>query len=511
MIDKWLNRWNRWGVLTSQIALMAILFLYGLKNYPTPLMLVFAITILLAQANHQWVHLSLDGLIDQANHKGNFKSVARLAWISQDYVVLGSVLLAGVAFGSLWLMDDLTYLVYSIAIIGLAGFNASWRSTLRYHATSMIVQAVALRRLVLIISGVVLFFLDSNAQMGEWLFILVILALSMSAFRFLVGHLQRYKEQRYRRQFEDSGQKESYLTLAKHLFQAYVKNASMVFLPVLMGLTISVVYRFVLSDIESQSDFNTVVLVLGFVLFAKLQVASLLPSAHDWVTAFKTSNLSNVRDQLALIIERMVFRSALAAATIVFGLMATQVLLDGWVLGLLFVGITLGLMTLQVYVLQLQVHYVTRLKSRLLMDGLAGVILLSNALLLSIYYPDFALLISFGLMLGWWHVATLREWVDSMGFEWRIHFIQSLKVLSGFVIAILANALILLVVTQVPLGVDPSIQGIVLAVIFVMITSVMVYSLNAVWGLNQTVRSLRVFTQETTDSIMSYEEEVSLW
>jgi hypothetical protein len=253
------------------------------------------------------------------------------------------------------------------------------------------------------------------------------------------------------------------------------------------------------------------VVVFGFLLFAKLQVASLLPATHDWVTAFKTQNLSNVRDQLALIIERMVFRSAVAAASVVFVLMATQVMLEGWILALMFIGITLGLVTLQVYVLQVQVHYLTRPMSRFIMDGLAGVILLSNALLLSIYYPDFALLISFGLMLGWWHVATLREWVDSMGFEWRIHFLQSLKVLSGFVIAVLANAAILLVVAQVPLGVDASIQGIVLAVIFVMITSVMVYSLNAVWGLNQTVRSLRVFVQETMDSIMSYEEEVSLW
>jgi hypothetical protein len=511
MIDKWLNRWNRWGVLTSQIALLAILFLYVLRDYPTTFLLAFALTILLAQTNHQWVHLSLDRLIDQANNKGNFKSVARLAWISQDYVLLGSILLAGIAFGSLWLIGDLSYLIFSITIIVLAGFNASWRSTLRYHATPMIVQAVALRRLVLIIGGILIFFLDPTTDQGDWLFILLIASLSISAFRLLVGHLQRYKEQRYRRQFEDSGQKESYLRLAKRLFQAYVNNASMVLLPVLMGLTISVVYRVVLSGFESQRGFNTLVVVFGFLLFAKLQVASLLPATHDWVTAFKTQNLSNVRDQLALIIERMVFRSAVAAASVVFVLMATQVMLEGWILALMFIGITLGLVTLQVYVLQVQVHYLTRPMSRFIMDGLAGVILLSNALLLSIYYPDFALLISFGLMLGWWHVATLREWVDSMGFEWRIHFLQSLKVLSGFVIAVLANAAILLVVAQVPLGVDASIQGIVLAVIFVMITSVMVYSLNAVWGLNQTVRSLRVFVQETMDSIMSYEEEVSLW
>jgi hypothetical protein len=114
-------------------------------------------------------------------------------------------------------------------------------------------------------------------------------------------------------------------------------------------------------------------------------------------------------------------------------------------------------------------------------------------------------------MLGWWHIASLREWVDSMNFEWRIHVIQSLKILSGFVLSIIANTGILLVVAQVPLAVDPSIQGIVLAVIFVMITSVVVYSMNAVFGLNQTVRSLRVFIQETMDSIIAYEEEVSLW
>jgi len=511
MIDKWLNRWNRWGVLTSQIALMAILFLYGFKLYSTTTMIAFTITILLAQAQHQWVHLSLDDLIDQANLKGNFKSVARLAWVAQDYVVLGSVFLAGIAFSSLWLLGDLAYLVDAIVIILISGFNASWRSTLRYHATSTVVQAVALRRLILIIGGLVLFVIDANAELGEWLFYLLIIALSISALRLLIGHIQRYKEQRYRRQFEDSGVKESYLRIAKQLFQAYLKSSSMLFLPVLMILSISLIYRVVLSSFDSQNTVNTVMFVFAGLLFAKIQVASLLPAAHDWLTAFKTQNLSNVRDQLALIIERMVFRSATAGVVIVFVLMATQVLLEGWILALLFVGITLVLMMLQVYILQYQVHYVTRLSSRLLMDGLAVIILLSNAFLLSIYYRDWALLISFAIMLLWWHIATLREWVDTMGFEWRIHFLQSLKVLSGFVIAIVANAGILLVVAQVPLGVDPSIQGIVLAVIFAMITSVLVYSFNAVWGLNHTIRSLRIFVQETMDSIMSYEEEVSLW
>jgi hypothetical protein len=511
MIDKWLHRWNRWGVLTSQIALMAILFLYGLRDYSSTVMIAFAITILLAQAHHQWVHLSLDGLIDQANHKGNFKSVARLAWIHQDYVVLGSALLAGISFLSLWLINDLTNVPYSMMIILLAGFNASWRTTLRYQATPIIIQAVALRRLLLIVGGLVLFFFDPRAEQGVWLFLIVIVALSISALRLLIGHLQRYKEQRYRRQFEDSGQKESYVKLATQIFQAYGKNASMLLLPVLMGLTISVVFRVVLSSIEVVSWFNTIVVVFGGVLFARIQVASLIPAVHDWATAFKTQNMSNVRDQLALIIERMVFRSALAGVVLVVALIASQVVLEGWILAVLFLAATVVLMTLQVYVLQYQVAYLTRPTSRLLMDGIAAIVLITNAFLLTIYYPTWALLISFLLMLIWWHLATLREWVDSMGFEWRIHVIQCLKVLSGFVIAMVANTLILLVVAQVPLAVDPSIQGIVLAVIFVMITSVIVYSLNAVWGLKQTVRSTRVFLQETMDSIMSYEEEVSLW
>ena len=511
MIDKWLNRWNRWGVLTSQIALMAILFLYGFKDYPTTLMIAFAITLVLAQTHHQWVHLALDGLIDQANHKGNFKSVARLAWISQDYVVLAGAILSSVSFASLWLLGDLTYFIYSVVIILLAGVNASWRTTLRYQATSIILQAVALRRLVLIIGGLVLFFIDTTATQGEWLFVLVIAALSLSALRLLMGHMQRYKEQRYRRQFEDSGHKESFIKLATHLFQTYFKNASVIILPVLIGLSITAVYRLVLSTLEVEQVFNLVVVIFGGFLFAKIQVASLLPASHDWVKAFQTQNVSHVRDQLALIIERMVFRSALAGSVLVFALMATQVLLEGWLLAVLFIAVTLILVTLQVYVLQYQVTYVTRPTSRLLMDGLAALIFITNAFALSVYYPEWAFVVSLFLMLGWWHIASLREWVDSMNFEWRIHVIQSLKILSGFVLSIIANTGILLVVAQVPLAVDPSIQGIVLAVIFVMITSVVVYSMNAVFGLNQTVRSLRVFIQETMDSIIAYEEEVSLW
>jgi len=474
-------------------------------------MLALAITILLAHAHYLWVHLSLDGLIDQANDKGNFKSVARLAWISQDYVVIGGVLLSGISFASLWLLGELPYALYSVAIILLAGFNASWRSTLRYLATSTIIQAVALRRLVLILGGLVLFLFDSTIQQGQWLFLLVIIALSISALRLMVGHLQRYKEQRYRRQFEDSGQKDSYLRLAKQLFQTYVRHASVVLSPVVITLLISGVYYVVLSTLDNQSGINTVVLVFGGILLARIQVASLLPAVHDWKTAYQSQNLSNVRDQLALIIERMVFRSALIGVGFVVVLMATQLLLDGGLLALLFLGVMIVFTALQVYVLQQQVSYVTRSTSRLLIDGLAAIIFVSNALVLSIYYSAWAYLISFVFILVWWHVATLREWVDTMGFEWRIHLIQSLKGLSGFAISIVANAIILYVITQVPLGVDPSIQGIVLAVIFAMITSVIVYSFNAVWGLNQTVRSLRVFVQETMESMMSYEEEVSLW
>jgi hypothetical protein len=138
-------------------------------------------------------------------------------------------------------------------------------------------------------------------------------------------------------------------------------------------------------------------------------------------------------------------------------------------------------------------------------------IFLSNGAVLSIYYPTVALYVALGLLFGWWHIATLIEWTQSIGFEWRIHLRQSMKILTGFLLAMVANGLILFVVKRIPLGMDPSLEGIVFASLFVMITSVIVYSMSAILGLHPLTRSVRVFVQETKESLLSYEEEVSLW
>lgn len=510
MIEKLQEGWNRYGIIGSQIALMAVLFLYGFASFSGPWVLSFVVAVILAATHHQWVQAALYPLVDDATNRGNFKVLARLAWLHQDFVVFGSAVLIGVYAVVVWWLNDIDSLLLGSVIIALAGMNASWKATLRFHKTTIVIQAVGLRRVILILGGIIGWFLMAEIWLSTFVFLVVITGLSVSALRLLVGHLESYKEHRYRRSYEDSGIKESYVSLAARVGQAYLHSLSTLYLPVLILLSTALVYRYVEVSARGLERPTTFVL-LGLVVFANQQVVSLLPANEDWRTAYNTQNLSLVRDRLALLLERLLYRSHLMATVILALIIGLGIVTEVWYLGLVYFAIVVVLMLLQVYLLERQVAYLRTPRSTGWIHFIALVIYLSNGWLLSIYYPDLALALSFGLLLGWWFIATMVEWTQSFGFEWRIHVRQSSKIIGIFLLAMLANGLVLFVLQQVPLGVDPLIEGLLLAALFVIITSVIVYSMNAILGLNSMVRSLRVFLQETKESILSYEEEVSLW
>jgi hypothetical protein len=136
MNEKLMLGWNRFGILGSQIALVAMLFFYGFAPLSDRLLFPFLVSLLLAYAHHQWVQAAMFPLIDHATNHGHFKVLARLAWLHQDFVVIGSALLIGVWAMFLWIVGSLEVLVLGAVILVLAGLNGSWKATLRFHASS---------------------------------------------------------------------------------------------------------------------------------------------------------------------------------------------------------------------------------------------------------------------------------------------------------------------------------------------------------------------------------------
>ena len=508
MIDTIQQGWNRFGIIGSQIALMAVLFLYGFSSVSDRFVLAFLGTLLLATAHHQWAQASMHSLIDDATEQGNFKVLARLAWLHQDFVVIASALLMGVLALVLWTLGALEYIGWAAAIVVLAGVNASWKATLRFHATSIVLQASAIRRGILVVGGLVGWFWIDAVWFDIFAFVLVTVALATSALRLLVGHLQRYKEHRYRRSYEDSGVKASYVSLALRYVISYATASPVIILPVVMTLSTALVTRVVTT---ATMNGPMLVLVFGVLLVANQQVASLRPAHEDWRVAWKAQNLSVLRDRLALMIERMLLRANLMSVMVVTVVIAFGLIQPVWWLAALYGGVVVALMVLQVFLLERHVPFLFHPASAAWTHLFAAVLFLTNTLLLSVYYPGVALLVSLGFVFVWWYVATVIEWTLTTGFEWRIHARQNLKIMTGFVLAMITSGLIFFVIEQVPLGIDPSIQGIVLASLFVMITSVIVYSMNAILGVNTMLRSVRVLMEETKESLLSYEEEVSLW
>ena len=509
MKTTWLSQWNRWQFLTTQLTLISVLFLYVLVSLKASLVLSLFIVIALSTILAQWISTSLYPLIDHARLQGDFKVMRNTLIIHLIHLLLGIGLFGASAVVMLQWLGGTSYSTLGLLVIAVVAIDKVLSATLRAQATSIVLQAHALRRLVLIAGLMIGLVVRLQPWLDVVLFVVLIAAPLSSLIRLVVGHAQMYKEFRYRRQFEDSGKQVSLLSLFVSLTSRYASSFVTVALPLGLLLVVGALMQAIGLAQTTASVKDSLLLFLGMIALARTLVATVLPTTSQWTPFVQAGNYSVLREQLGATSEQLLYRS------LIFGVVWLGA---GFVLGptvydslaLLLAAVAVVIVA-SFYLFDQRVLGLLRKREQWLIVLVALVIFAGNSYLLLIYYPEVALMIAFVMSVVWLHTASLLVWTRSFAFELRIHLRQSVTMIGIVVAAILVNAGIYWLLRQFPLGVGQFVEQLVFLGLFAIITSVVIYSLTFAFGIHRSLKSRSEISQQLSNQFIDYEEEEAIW
>jgi hypothetical protein len=509
MKTQWLRQWNRWQFLTAQLTLISVLFLYVVVVPNQSLMVALFLIVSGSTILAQWIGATLYERVDQARLNGDFRLLRRVIVVHNVHFLFGIAIVSG---GYVLLMQWLAltqYVTVGVVLIGLVALDKVLSASLRAQATDMVLQAHALRRTVLIVGLLLGLVLRNETWIDNVMFGGLILAVSSSIVRLIVGHAQRYKEVRYQRQFEDSGKRQSHLSLLMEMCQRYATTLVHFVLPVGVVGIASVLYRFVIVVQQPENLARRIALLMAALALARLVVSTMLPEMLQWKQTIQSRNHSLLRDQAATMIEQVLYRS-LIVGVVWFG---TAVVLGpewyGTFPSLLLSTAVLFLSSF--YVLDGRLLSLLRASQQWTIVLVALVLFGTNGWLLSMMYPDEALLLGYVMMLVWFHLSTLVGLTQSIDFELRVHWNQSIRMITIAVTALVVNGSIYWLLSQFPLGVGRVVQQLVFLGLFAIITSVVMYSLTFALGVQRSLMSRNQVLHQLKTRFIDYEEEEAIW
>jgi hypothetical protein len=135
----------------------------------------------------------------------------------------------------------------------------------------------------------------------------------------------------------------------------------------------------------------------------------------------------------------------------------------------------------------------------------------TNSWLMSMMYPELAVLIGYVMMVTWFHLATLVGMTQSIDFELRVHLNQSTRMIGIVVTSLIVNGGIYWLLLQFPLGVGRVVEQLVFLALFAIITSVVMYSLTFALGVHRSLMSRDQLMHQLKTRFMDYEEEEAIW
>jgi len=509
MKTQWLRQWNRWQFLTSQLTLISVLFLYVLYVPNESLVIALFVSISGSTVLAQWIGATLYDRVDHARRNGDFRLLGRAVAVHQLHLAIGIAMIAGGYVGLMHLLGLLQYSMVGVILIGLVAIEKVLSASLRAQATDIVLQAHALRR-VLLIAGLLLGILVQDvAWVGELLFGGVIVAVTGSIIRLIIGHLQRFKEVRYQRHYEDSGRRESYLFVMLDLFKRYVHTFVVVGLSLGLVVITTVLYRFVIAE-QGQSVLSVpLVLLVSAMAVARVVVATLLPDMVLWKQSMQSNNHSWLRDQTGSMIEQVLYRSLIVGLIwLGTGLILGPTLYGS--LALLF-ATTAVMFVSSLYLLDVRMLSLLRVSQQWTIVLVGLVIFGTNGWLLSMIYPQLSLLVAYVMMAAWFHLSSLYALTQTIDFELRVHFNQSIRMMGIVGISLLVNGVIYWLLLQFPLGVGPVIEQVVFLGLFAIITSVVMYSLTYAFGVHRSLMSRDQLLHQLRTRFIDYEEEEAIW
>ncbi len=505
----WLSQWNRWQFLTTQLTLISVLFLYRIASLDESLVWSLFLTIVLSYLLAYWIGISLYPIIDQARLQGDFKVMRNTMLVHHMHQVAGIALFVGAVVVGLEWLDSARYTTLSSIVIGVVALDKVLSATLRAQASKIVLQAHALRRSVLILGLMIGLFVLAQPWIDWYLFGLLIATPVSSIVRLLLGHGQMYNEFRYRRQFEDSGNKRSLLSLLILLTRRYASTFVQILMPFGIVVVLALLSVVVALPQVMPSVISSLLLFVAVIALARTVNVTLLPDTSQWVQYVQAGNHVVLRDQLSIITEQLLYRS-LIIGLVWFG--------TGFVLGPsvynnvpMLLGSTAVVAGTSFYLFDSKVLGLLHPSQQWLIVLVAMVIFAINVSLLLIYYPTVALMISWVMSVLWIHSATLLVWTISFDVEIRVHLIQSAKMIGIAVTSLVVNAGIYWLLRQFPLGVEPFVEQLVFLGLFGIITSVIMYSLTFALGVQRSLKSRTELSQQLATQFMEYEEEEAIW
>ena len=509
MKTRMLLQWNRWQFLGSQLTLISVLFLYVLFPPASGVVMALIVVVWLASILAQLIGASLYDMIDQARLRGDFKVISKIMFLHLFHWVILMGLVIGAYRLAMQFLGLLVYVPAGSLILLFVGLDKLASTTLRAQATEVVVQAHAIRRTLLILVLGLGLLLRNQDVFDPVVLIGLMSAVLGSIVRLLIGHVQFYKESRFRRQFEDSGAKRSMLSLVGELAQRYARALMVVGFPFGLLLIAGIIVEWVLLPQRPATLTQSLLLLVAMIALARTVMFTVLPDTSQWQGYVRSGNHSTLREALSRLHEQVVYRS-LILATVWFA--------SGMLLGPSWTGSTVSLLattgvlfTSTWYLLDQRLLRLASLPQQAIIVVMALFIFGGNAWLLSIYYPEISLLIGWVLSVAWLHLASLIVWTTSFDFELRIHF-QQLGRMGLVVLAVLVlNGGIYWLLGQFPLGVDPLVEQLVFFSLFAIITSVVMYSLTYALGLHRSLQSKTELLHQLTTQFMDYEEEEAIW
>ena len=509
MKTQWLRQWNRWQFLISQLTLISVLFLYVVFVPSESLVVTLFLIVTASSVLAQWIGTTLYERVDQARMNGDFRLLHRAIVVHNLHFAIG---VSGFVGGYVLLMNWLNLTQYAIVgavIIGLVALDKVLSASLRAQASEIVLQAHAIRRLLLILGLLLGIVLRNESWIDYLLFASLIVAVESSILRLIVGHAQRYKEVRYQRQYEDSGQRQSLWSMTMELFQRYATSVVHTVLPFGGVVIATIIYRFVIVQQGANNVAGRIALLVAALAVARVVVATVLPDMLSWKQTMQSHHHSQLRDQAASMIEQVLYRS-LILGLIWFGTgVVVGPALYGTLASLLLT--TAVVVASSFYVLDGRLLWLLRASQQWTIVIVGLVIFGTNSWLLSMMYPELAVLIGYVMMVTWFHLATLVGMSQSIDFELRVHLNQSTRMIGIVVTSLIVNGGIYWLLLQFPLGVGRVVEQLVFWALFAIITSVVMYSLTFALGVHRSLMSRDQLMQQLKTRFMDYEEEEAIW
>ena len=509
MNARMLLQWNRWQFLLSQLTLISVLFLYVVLPPASGIVIALIGVVLLATILSQLIGASLYDMVDQARLRGDFRVIRKTMMIHLLHWVIVMALILGVYRLAMQFLGLLAYVDAGSVVLVLVGLDKLASTTLRAQATPVILQAHAIRRTVLIVvlgTGV----LVRNEDWFDTMILIGIMSAVLgSIVRLFIGHIQFYKEARFRRQFEDSGAKRSVVSLIVELAKRYGTAMIGVALPLGFVLMAGILFEWVLSPQRPATLTPSLLFLIAMFALARTMMTTLLPDTSQWQGYVNSANHSILRESLSRLQEQVMYRS-LILATVWF---ASGILLGPSVTGSVasLLATTAVVLTATWYLVDQRLLRLATLPQQAMIVLMALLVFGLNSWLLSIYYPELSLLIGFVLSTLWIHLASLMVWTTSFDLELKVHVNQVGRMILVIIAVLVLNGGIYWLLGQFPLGVDPLVEQLVFFSLFAIITSVVMYSLTYALGIHRSLQSKTELLHQLTTQFMDYEEEEAIW